>query len=76
MPCTATSTHNRASAPLFVSAMQRPEFKQDVNELYSFFLKLLAEGEPYGIEWHIHNVDVAIDHLNKFIETHPKTLQQ
>jgi hypothetical protein len=56
--------------------MNRPEFKQDVNELYSFFLKLLAEGEPYGIEWHLHNVDVAIDHLNKFIETHPKTLQQ
>lgn len=56
--------------------MNRPEFKQDVNELYTFFAKLLADGEPYGIEWHLHNVEVAIDHLNKFIETHPKTLQQ
>jgi len=56
--------------------MNRPEFKQDVNELYTFFANLLADGEPYGIEWHIHNVEVAIDHLNKFIESHPKTLQQ
>ena len=56
--------------------MNRPEFKQDVNELYTFFANLLADEEPYGIEWHIHNVEVAIDHLNKFIETHPKTLQQ
>lgn len=56
--------------------MQRPEFKQDVNELYTFFHQLLADGEPYGIEWHIHNVEVAIDQLNKFIESHPKTLQQ
>lgn len=55
--------------------MNRPEFKQDVNELYTFFAKLLADGEPYGIEWHLHNVEVAIDYLNKFIETHPKTLQ-
>ena len=67
---------NGASAPLFLSTMNRPEFKQDVNELYTFFAKLLADGEPYGIEWHFHNVEVAIDHLNKFIETHPKTLQQ
>ena len=55
--------------------MNFPEFKQDVNELYTFYLELLADGEQYGIEWHLHNVDVAIDHLNKFIETHHKTQQ-
>lgn len=58
--------------------MNRPEFKQDVNELYAFYRELLAESindQHYGIEWLIFDVELALDRLNHYIENHPKTKQ-
>jgi hypothetical protein len=48
----------------------KQEFRQDVQEYYAHWLRELANREAFGIEWHMFNVERAIEELNAYIENH------
>lgn len=43
------------------------EFKDDVNAYFAFWRERLQGEDEYGIEWHWHNVESAIEQLNHYI---------